>query len=588
MAGRRESRRATRRECRRGQWCVAVSLVLVSGCGSDAGSSGSASPAEVFEFDADRVLATAGQASLAAGSTFGLTNDHIDMSVVDVTDELADLTGASLAAGVEVDADVAFNGAVQLTLPLPEPSDTDAVPGVLHVHDDGSHTVIPGLYDESANTITVFATEFSDFFGGWWNPLNWAEETVQGVQGAYDFVADWVTGRTDPPACADDAPEWVSVTTQEVSSLHVCVQSNAANDGSERFELFLKSNRSTMQMVTIPTDTDFVWVQGQPEWLRPLLRDALADGERPQAVVLFGGQSMSIGFSRPLLDADLDVRAYQTDTQVIANQLLGVLGGVEGEGALAAALTVRACLGELSGFDLPSASGPVEKFEESAEAIVKCSIGLLANPELAGRTVKESLELAGSASDLANQAGTYVQQHAAGLKGTAEAFLKVINVGGAVTRAWDAIFDAVAEGRITATLSGHQPDDVSDVTAAASRADDPFLQALIADPVKLMQDRVDAVSAALCNNQPAALDDFYTATSTDLPLIKAQAGTVCPTVVVNEVSTRSGGRELADYWLTEGEHLQFYVTDSGWNGDRRKWSAHFVREGGVWKLDSNS
>ena len=44
---------------------------------------------------------------------------------------------------------------------------------------------------------------------------------------------------------------------------------------------------------------------------------------------------------------------------IIANQLLGVLGGVEGDGALAAALTLQACVSEVNGFDLPTWSGPV-------------------------------------------------------------------------------------------------------------------------------------------------------------------------------------------------------------------------------------
>lgn len=154
-----------------------------------------------------------------------------------------------LAAGPGLTAEVGsrFTGALQVRLDVPKPPTDDAIPVAVHRGTGGRVRIEPALWAPAASQMVVWATSFSDRWGAWSDPRNWAEEVSQAGQGAFDFVADFLTGRTDPPACRKDPPGWASVTTNEVSSLHVCPQSNPAADGTERFELFLKSNRQTAQ-----------------------------------------------------------------------------------------------------------------------------------------------------------------------------------------------------------------------------------------------------------------------------------------------------------------------------------------------------
>lgn len=118
---------------------------------------------------------------------------------------------------------------------------------------------------------------------------------------------------------------------------------------------------------------------------------------------------------------------------------------------------------------------------------------------------------------------------------------------------------------------------------------DPLLDELLADPVGWMQARWDTIDQALCGGQPALLDSVYASASTDLPTLKGQAGSACPTVTVLSVTgsdnnplTGSNIRQLSP------DEIQFYTADSGWIGDNHAWSVHLVHEDGVLKILSSS
>lgn len=428
-----------------------LAFALVAACsGTDSG-------------DSELPQSATNGAAVVAGGADPVVVDQVRVRRFDeVPATVAALTSARLDSGVSVTVDGGLGGSVVVSIPVSEPPSADVIPGVLHLHDDGTFTLIPALYDADAGTVTVTISSFSDLFGGWWNPLNWAEEAIQVVQGAYDFAADWVTGRTDPPACGDDPPDWASVATLELSSFHVCSQSNTRGDGTERVEIYIKSNRSTMQTVTIPAGIDYLWVETQPDWFRPVSGWIASDitptngwiVTTAQAVTLFGGESMSFGFTRPTVDTDVEVRSFMSELQIVANHALGLIGGLEGDAALAITLAAYACTSQISGIDLPSVSSPPDSLPEVVDVIAKCALELISEPELFAGIVREIVEQASLDGD---QAADFVLSRIPdGVSELARALLRAINVAGAVTRVFDGIFDSVAEGQLSFELRGHR------------------------------------------------------------------------------------------------------------------------------------
>ncbi len=412
----------------------------------------------VVEIDAEALSVARGTANEAAFDAISLE------PISPIPTDVDALTAARLDSGAAAATPIPLGGSVLLSIPVGPPPDDDSIPGVLHLHDDGSFVLIPAPYDADTGTVSVSVDSFSDFFGGWWSPLNWAEEAIQLTQGAVDFVADWVTGRTDPPECRNDAPGWATVTTSEAASVHVCTQSNPAEDGTERVEVFIKSNRSTMQAITLPTGADYVWLESQPDWFRPFSSWIAADisplsfDQSPSIVTLFGGESMSFGFTRPTVDSDVEVRAFMSEPQIVANHALGLLGGLEGDTVLLMTAATYACTAEITGIDLPSVGPPPSNVAEALEVGVKCGLDLLADPELLAETLKVIAEEVGADGELAAEfVRTRVPESVADL---ADVLLKAIDVGGAVVRVFDGVFDSVAEGQIALSLAAVEVEDV--------------------------------------------------------------------------------------------------------------------------------
>ena len=410
-----------------------------------------------------------GNFAVSPGTVDAEALDSIELDLLDgVPVDVQALTSGCLDFGVAAKASGPLGGSVRLTLPIEAPPSDDSVPGVLHLRDDGTYALIPALYDDSTGTVSVWVDSFSNFFSGWWNPFNWVEEAIRIVGGAVDFIADWVTGRSDPPRCNNEAPDWGSVTVVEAASLHVCVQANARSDGTERVEVFIKSNRSTMQAVTIPTGVDYLWVESQPDFFRPVSSAIAADisfgtpieqivdiQSSPQIVTLFGGESMSFGFTRPTGDIDVEIRAFMSEGQIVANHLLGLIGGLEGDDVLMMTLATYACTANISGIDLPAVSSPPTSIPEAIEVGTKCGLTLLSEPEIMTGVIGTIAE------ELGFDANEFTQFVASKLGGStqqlAKRLLSAINVTGAAVRVFDGIFDSVAEGLITLRLESPPP-----------------------------------------------------------------------------------------------------------------------------------
>lgn len=361
-----------------------------------------------------------------------------------------------LRAGPGLDAEVAtpFRGALQMRLDVPEPPTENAIPVAVHRGVDGRMSIEPALWDPAASQMVVWATLFSDRWGAWFDPRNWIEEVVQVGQGGFDFVTDFITGRTDPPGCRNDRPAWASIAINEVSSLHVCAQSNPADDRTERFELFLKSNRRTAQLVTIPSVTkDYVWAENLSDDYRRVLT-SLAGVDGATNTTLLGTYAMSVGFRQPKQNVDFDVLAYQTSRIIVANPVFALLGNLPLEGTLGAMAAVAKCHAEASGIDItrfdlvPDDTRPDVGF---LERMVRCAFETLQHPELAVGVVQE---VAG-AIGLSNFSGLdKVNGALRSLAPTAARIASGLAIGSALTNLGDGIFDNLADGRITIRLAG--------------------------------------------------------------------------------------------------------------------------------------
>lgn len=434
-------------------------------CGAESATDGTVTDTPERTEAVQVVEVNAAGLAVVRGSAREASFDAISLSPISpIPGDVVALTSGRLDSGARVTTPIPLGGSVLLSIPVGSPPDGNSISGVLHRHDDGSFVLIPGPYEAESGTVSVWVDSFSDFFGGWWNPVNWAEEAIQLTQGAFDFMADWVTGRTDPPECNNDPPEWATVTMSEAASIHVCAKSNLREDGTERVEVFIKSNRSTMQAITLPTGLDYLWVEAQPEWFRSISGAIAADGlpfaspQSPSIVTLFGGESMSFGFTRPTVDTDIEVRTFMSEAHIVANHALGLIDGLEGDTVLLMTAATYACTAEISGINLPSVGPPPSNIAEAIEVGVKCGLKLLAQPELLAEILRVMAEQVGADGELA---ADFVKSHLpTSLAELADNLLTAIDVAGAAVRVFDGVFDSVAEGQIVLLLSAAEVDNV--------------------------------------------------------------------------------------------------------------------------------
>jgi hypothetical protein len=253
------------------------------------------------------------------------------------------LPETSLSPGVGVDVSVSgsVTEPVTVRLHLADRPSSDAMPMAWHVAGDGMVVMVTGMWDEGAGELVVTTTDFSGLIPDWLNPVDW-------IGGAIDMVADAITGRTDPPGCGEAPPEWASYAPPGgTGTVHSCFQSNIDSGSAEaRAELFFKSNRRTFQVVTIPPTRAYVWVEGQPDWVRPVLA-WLTGSNNNTNVLLPGGQSMSYGFAQPVYSTTAYIDVYPTPGTILLDGLfatLGILTGASTSDLTASAVAVHTCI----------------------------------------------------------------------------------------------------------------------------------------------------------------------------------------------------------------------------------------------------
>ena len=405
--------------------------------------------------DRGRILAETPNTTLFAGSTTGVEPSDVVMVPVSASANTTETEGL-LGDGVDISIDVLpEEGEFILTLTLSEEPFPDAIPGVWHVGDSGEGQLIFGVWDYDANTITINVTEFSRFWGGWWNPANWI------VEGA-DFLFDYFTGRTDPPPCREN-PSWASLTKRELSSVHVCLQAGESLDGREKVELIIKSNRRTMQLVEFPSEAVDLWVQPhQSEWVRTLLVDIAEWAEvnvfnspsrSASTALLYGGKTMTYKVERSRHDLHLISHADLTTLLVIANLFLGFAGVLDVPELLVFIISLGGCADGI--LTTVTGLGDLE-LRSYVEPILACLLGALADPEGTAKKTERSARLAGLSDDVARNAGESVEETLTSgrMRGVSQVLGRVTSITTTATTLWDTAFDYLAEGEMTLTIEG--------------------------------------------------------------------------------------------------------------------------------------
>lgn len=353
--------------------------------------------------------------------------------------------------GLAVDVDGTYGGRFQVRLDVPAPPTDDAVPVVLHQLDDGSAVVEPALWDPVANQMVVWTDGFSDRWGAWYDPRNWAEEVVQVGQGAFDWTADYITGRTDPPACENNAPSWFHTTPRGMSSVHVCTKSNPAPDGAVRGEVLLKSNRSTAQVIRLPdVAKDYVW-NSQPEDLA-LILTGLSGVDDETNRTLLGGDSMSVGVRQPATTVNASMQAYLTPVLIVANPLFALVGNLPTDGVIGLYAASAKCVQDISGvdvlrFDLTPVTD-VPDFDD----LLRCAIEALQEPELVYGMVLEAAKAVGVTTDLPG-----VLDALTSIAPTFVRFATGAAIASSLVNAWDGTADQLADGTLDMTLDAPAP-----------------------------------------------------------------------------------------------------------------------------------
>lgn len=239
-----------------------------------------------------------------------------------------------------------------------------STPVVLHLNDAGG---------VEANAASVVDGTYTAVLGSFsWALPGWFEDTW------FDSAFDWLSGRSDEPDnCTHEPYGWVAASGAPADgSFHVCERANPRDDGTERVEVVIKSNRSMAMWITMTDfERDFVWVEGAPDWDSYGVAINELDGGPPGRVLLGPGRTMTVGFTRPLgAGPTLRFSSYQNNTTQVASlaqQYLGDLGQV---GMLAAMLVCVEGANTGEGFAALSLQAAVGCLPKIAELLVTSGV----------------------------------------------------------------------------------------------------------------------------------------------------------------------------------------------------------------------
>lgn len=419
---------------------LAACLIAVSSCAT------STRPPAPIAGGGDESAVAIGSDALVSVGQVGFENGGNIVATPTSAPLESDWPDGALVIGDGVDVELTGDaiGSFPVTLRLPDPPSEDAIPAVLHVADSGEVDVLQGYVGQDEQTITVQATAFSKLFPAWLNPVNW-------IAGIIDGVSDFVTGRTDPPHCNFDPPGWATVDAS-LGATHTCLQSNRAEDGTERVELLQKSNRRGFMAVTLPAGADYVWVEGQPDWVRPLL--ARATGNDPDTNILLpGGQQMSFGFRQPVVGQDVEIAVYSSPGTILLDGAFSLLGVAASDGpqVIVTTATMLTCFASFADFDPFAADFSVglQTLSDLFSDIVDCALNAIAG--LADDT--SGAKALGVVTDLvdlgalklpAEGSGAVVDEFVKGAKSlgsVAKRVARYLQVAGAGVDLFDKIYD---------------------------------------------------------------------------------------------------------------------------------------------------
>ena len=426
------------------------------GASDEAEGTASSDGTSPIEPRGDRLAVVEGIGTVHAGTATNADALTITAAEIPAIEDVAD--GRALAdagmldagKGLDVEVDGELAGYLEVRLALPEPPSDTAIPAVVHVDDTGAVHVEAALWDTATNEAVITVDTFSPRWAAWWQPDRWLSTVWQGIAEVGDSAADYVTGRTDPPPCGTP-PVWAGEPRlTELSSVHVCVQSNDADNGTERVELLLRSNRNTGQLIAVPAGHDYLWVDGVPDALRPVLTDVV--GGNPGDVLLLGGHEMSWGHRRPVVDTEVEALSYQTPWLGVLNQVFGLFGVVSGDDALAVAVSAYSCLTDVSGIDVASLDLVPE--DDVVWPVIRCVVEEIADPDGVVAAADEILIDGDLSAQARNKILATLRRPLDRLQGLATRLAVVLTIGQAATHTWDAVFDNLADGTLVLPLAG--------------------------------------------------------------------------------------------------------------------------------------
>ncbi|MCP5035713.1 MAG: hypothetical protein GY939_28275 [Actinomycetia bacterium] len=318
-------------------------------------------------------------------------------------------------------------------------------------------------------------------------------DVADSILNPLDGVFDYFTGRTDPPECRDDV-DWGSYTSEELSSVHVCLQSND-DGGDPRAEILLRSNRNTYQIVNEPKNAEFTWIEDEL-WFNDLVSPYL--GATGSHVLLPGGKQVSFGFRQRSDEMDFQIRALQSPQIIVLNGVLAFVGGAESKDAVLALLILSFnCLWDLGLSD----GGIIDTTAELLETAVSCVVNALASDD-SEKLLEAAIDLIGigDAARISSKAEGGLKL----LRPTAKGLARFLGVGGAGVFAWDSIFDNIAEGRLDVHFDASDQVAAVDADALADSCSGDVLLRDLGSQVSIIGEACVGGWAVvdLCNEEP--------------------------------------------------------------------------------------
>lgn len=401
-------------------------------------------------------------------ATLTVPQPDVTASMTVVYPEDVDLPAASLApsSGANVTIHGTLTTPAELRLTLADAPDPDAVPGAWHIADDGTVTLVPGRWDTDTNQLAIVTTDFSGWIPDWLDPVSW-------VAGVIDFTADYISGRTDPPQCADAHPDWAAFTPPfGTGTVHTCFQSNTdQTTGVERAEVLFKSNRRGLQAVTIPaTAMAYTWVEGQSEWLRPHL-SKLTGANANSNILLPGGMSASFGFNQPGITTETNIAVYTTPATIIGDlvmAMVGIAAGADTSDLLTVAAAVNSCSLALFGTDITHLDTSIDfSLDTTGAAIVSCALATLPGFADADKAQQAIIELdntnmiAGTVASGGDRVGMLIDT-AQAIGEAAKRIANAVNIAGHSVDAYDHLMDnAIGNSDAHILLTGTEPPPIA-------------------------------------------------------------------------------------------------------------------------------